>query len=245
MVTKGDNSAPKGQTLKRRLHLMDSIPCQQTTSTQQRVYPHSFASSVNRKSPFRFHDSQWHDCDETNYQSQQSGTDSICYYGTTTLCIFWYNAMDMARITWREQNCCYAGWLTYRNESPQNAAGMAEWKWVDSCSYCCWCNNCYQSMKMKKVCHNHEDWLAHNWLHQPQFEYWALTLETEPIVLLFVRSLRGADFELYRHTIGQLVPWLFSTEQTTYILCKIASSSFQRYGSAGEHASRCPQGVCW
>lgn len=63
---------------------------------------------------------------------------------------------------------------------------------------------------------SYEEWLAQNCLSHPMFKYWTLTLELELTVLQFVKSLRTANFELYKQTMGKLVPWLFALDHTNY-----------------------------
>jgi len=45
--------------------------------------------------------------------------------------------------------------------------------------------------------------------HQ-QFNYWKTVLQLELTVLLFVRSVRQADFDLYVQSLSELVPWFFA-----------------------------------
>ncbi|KAK3922266.1 Phosphoglycerate kinase [Frankliniella fusca] len=49
-----------------------------------------------------------------------------------------------------------------------------------------------------------------------QFRYWDITMEIELTVLLIVRSLRCADFDLYVAALRKLVPWFFALNHTHY-----------------------------
>ena len=50
----------------------------------------------------------------------------------------------------------------------------------------------------------------------PQFKYWCLVLELELTVLMFVRSLRSSNFQLYDEVLVQLMPWFFALNRTNY-----------------------------
>lgn len=45
--------------------------------------------------------------------------------------------------------------------------------------------------------------------HHPTFKYWSSVLEMELTLLLFVRSLREGNFELYLLSLIQMAPWFF------------------------------------
>ncbi|KAK3910021.1 Microtubule-associated protein VP7 [Frankliniella fusca] len=49
-----------------------------------------------------------------------------------------------------------------------------------------------------------------------QFLYWDIAMELELTVLLVVKSLRCADFDLYVAALRRLVPWFFSLNHTHY-----------------------------
>jgi hypothetical protein len=70
-------------------------------------------------------------------------------------------------------------------------------------------------------CHPNEDvdfeaWCQSRCSSCPQFLYWSLTMELELAVLVFVRSLRQSDFELYIEALDTLVPWFFALDRTNY-----------------------------
>jgi len=54
-----------------------------------------------------------------------------------------------------------------------------------------------------------EAWCTHQTAKQPQFAFWSLILQFEIAVLLFVRSVRTANFQLYVDSLINLTPWFF------------------------------------
>lgn len=62
----------------------------------------------------------------------------------------------------------------------------------------------------------YDEWYNQQCQNQPQFKYWALTLDLELNYLEFVRSIREGNFDLYVQTMGQLAPWLFALDHTNY-----------------------------
>ena len=61
-----------------------------------------------------------------------------------------------------------------------------------------------------------ETWCDQRAKVSPQFNFWFTILQLELQVLIFVRSLREADFDLYIDSLSQLVPWFFSLDHTHY-----------------------------
>ena len=52
-------------------------------------------------------------------------------------------------------------------------------------------------------------WCSDQSNKQPQFHYWALTLQFELNVLLFVKSVRESNFNLYMSALSQIIPKFF------------------------------------
>ena len=46
--------------------------------------------------------------------------------------------------------------------------------------------------------------------------YWLTVIEMETLLLMFVRSLRESDFELFVRCIRDMLPWLFALDHTNY-----------------------------
>ena len=61
-----------------------------------------------------------------------------------------------------------------------------------------------------------EAWCDERASASPQFHFWYTILQLELQVLIFVKSLRKADFKLYIESLSQLVPWFFSLDHTNY-----------------------------
>jgi len=61
-----------------------------------------------------------------------------------------------------------------------------------------------------------EAWCTHQTAKQPQFAFWSLILQFEIAVLLFVRSVRTANFQLYVDSLINLTPWFFALDRTHY-----------------------------
>ena len=65
-----------------------------------------------------------------------------------------------------------------------------------------------------------EAWCSNQISVQPQFAYWALVLEFELAVLMFVRSVRTSNFQLYIDSLTNLAPWFLPwIEHTTLAGC--------------------------
>ncbi len=49
-----------------------------------------------------------------------------------------------------------------------------------------------------------------------QFQYWSITLKFQLHILIFIRSLREGNFQLYKDALTELAPWFFSLDHTNY-----------------------------
>ena len=61
-----------------------------------------------------------------------------------------------------------------------------------------------------------DDWCNKMSQERPQFKYWSMTLKLECLLLVFVRSLREANFELYVGTLMKLMPWFCALDHIHY-----------------------------
>ncbi len=61
-----------------------------------------------------------------------------------------------------------------------------------------------------------ESWSENRADASPQFHFWFTILQLQLQVLIFVRSLREADFKLYTESLGQIVSWFFALNHTNY-----------------------------
>ena len=61
-----------------------------------------------------------------------------------------------------------------------------------------------------------EDWIANHVETSPTFQYWCLILELEFMMLVFVRAIREAKFQLYVEVLQRLVIWMFALDKPNY-----------------------------
>ena len=61
-----------------------------------------------------------------------------------------------------------------------------------------------------------EDWCCLREQSYPQFQYWTTVLALELSTLIYVRSLREANFSMYLDALTELVPWFFALDHTNY-----------------------------
>ena len=61
-----------------------------------------------------------------------------------------------------------------------------------------------------------EEWCSHSAELYPQFKFWLLILQMQLAVLIYIRAIREADFELYVDALTQIVPWFFALDQIHY-----------------------------
>ena len=61
-----------------------------------------------------------------------------------------------------------------------------------------------------------EQWCQVSAQQSVQFDYWLKTLSLEIIMLLFSRSIREGNFQLYMESLTAIVPWMFALDHTHY-----------------------------
>ena len=61
-----------------------------------------------------------------------------------------------------------------------------------------------------------EQWYEMRPLKSVHFDYWLKTLSLEIIMLLYIRSLREGNFQLYLESLTKIVPWMFALDHTHY-----------------------------
>ena len=61
-----------------------------------------------------------------------------------------------------------------------------------------------------------DDWCAQQVSSVPQFQFWYIALQLELLLLVFIGSLRQANFELYIDTLHKMLPWFFALSHTNY-----------------------------
>ena len=72
-----------------------------------------------------------------------------------------------------------------------------------------------------------ESWCAWQVSATPQFQYWYTALQLELLLLVFLKSLRVADFHLYVDCHSKMLPWFFCDESQQ--LCSLAAGSPMRH----------------
>ena len=50
----------------------------------------------------------------------------------------------------------------------------------------------------------------------PLFQYWSIVLKLEMTLLMFTRSLCSRNYNLYKYSINQILPWMFSLDHYHY-----------------------------
>ena len=61
-----------------------------------------------------------------------------------------------------------------------------------------------------------DEWCTERVEASPQFQYWLIVMQMELLVLVYVRSLRDANFLLYVAVLVPLTPWFFALDHTHY-----------------------------
>ncbi len=61
-----------------------------------------------------------------------------------------------------------------------------------------------------------EEWCKRRGDASPQFKFWSIILQLELEVLIYVRSIREANFLLYVDSLTKIVPWFFALDHTNY-----------------------------
>lgn len=61
-----------------------------------------------------------------------------------------------------------------------------------------------------------EDWCDAKSDACPTFQFWNLILKLELTVMVYMRAIREADFQLYVEALSKIVPWFFALDHTHY-----------------------------
>ena len=61
-----------------------------------------------------------------------------------------------------------------------------------------------------------DDWCAQKVLQVPQFHFWYLTMQLELLLLIFLRSIRQANFSLHVDSIAKMLQWFFALNHHNY-----------------------------
>ena len=61
-----------------------------------------------------------------------------------------------------------------------------------------------------------ENWRTEKENSHAQLRFWSQVLTIEILVLVFIRSIRETNFNLYRKSMSELVPYFFVLDNTNY-----------------------------
>ena len=61
-----------------------------------------------------------------------------------------------------------------------------------------------------------ESWCNVREKDYPHFQFWVTVMLLELTILVYVRSLREADFKMYLDALTELAPWFFALDHTDY-----------------------------
>ena len=54
------------------------------------------------------------------------------------------------------------------------------------------------------------------WCAAQAHDYWIETLSLEIVLLLYIRSIREGNFDLYVESLAKIIPWMFALDHTHY-----------------------------
>ena len=61
-----------------------------------------------------------------------------------------------------------------------------------------------------------QEWINYMCDISPTFKFWDMIIQLQTLILIFVRSHRERNFQLYVDVLEELVPWFFVTDQQNY-----------------------------
>ena len=61
-----------------------------------------------------------------------------------------------------------------------------------------------------------EEWCHTSARQSVQFDYWLKSMQLEITMLLFIRSIREGNFQLYMESLAAIIPWMFALNHTHY-----------------------------
>ena len=64
--------------------------------------------------------------------------------------------------------------------------------------------------------HEFEYWRTEKERTHPQFQFWSQVLTIEILILVFIRSIRETNFELYSEALSEHAPYFFALDHTNY-----------------------------
>ena len=73
-----------------------------------------------------------------------------------------------------------------------------------------------ESYENSEVTQNIEEWVSERKSKSVQFYYWHTVMELEALLLMFIKSVRIGNFEMFISCLEQIAPWMFSLDHTHY-----------------------------
>ena len=61
-----------------------------------------------------------------------------------------------------------------------------------------------------------EKWIVQRKEYSIQFLYWFSLMEMEALLLMFVKSIRSSNFDMFVKSVELIVPWMFALDHTHY-----------------------------
>ncbi len=61
-----------------------------------------------------------------------------------------------------------------------------------------------------------EEWCTQQATRSVHFDYWLKVLSLETMLLVYIRSLREANLDLYVQSLAHITPWMFALDHTHY-----------------------------
>jgi hypothetical protein len=60
-------------------------------------------------------------------------------------------------------------------------------------------------------------WKTEKALISPQFKYWSIVLHLQNLLFSFLISIRSYNFQQYKDTLAQIIPWFFALDHYNYV----------------------------
>ena len=78
----------------------------------------------------------------------------------------------------------------------------------------------FETYKQDSLTENREkkfgQWCAEMDEKSPQFQFWSITLSMQKDYLLFLRSIRSRNFDLFVYSLEKILPWMFAFDHYNY-----------------------------
>ena len=127
---------------------------------------------------------------------------------------------------WHEDN----GWTIALSNAKVTSSGnqslltghdVAQTKYVHQVTTCCLYQLLHAAFSISTESAGDRTILFDNWRSgmekkSVQFQFWSVALKMELDYLLFLRSIRSGDFNLYKYTISKFLSWLFALDLYHY-----------------------------